>query len=403
MRGPAATRRRSTRRSSATPSRPRSSRTSFARPRRARRRSGATTRFASARSGSQDYYVFDAFVPLVEHDREIPVRRRRSTGSWRRWRRSARTIRRGCGEAFGGRWIDVYENQGKRSGAYSAPVYGAPSVHADELQRHARRGVHARPRARPLDAHDAVARDAAVRLPATRSSSPKCRRRCTRRCCSTIMLDRVTRPRTSASSSCSTPSTASSARSTTRCCSPISSCRPIGWSSRISRSRPKCSARSTRELLERVLGRRARHRRAARRHTWARIPHFFQSPYYVYQYATCFASTAKLDGARFGRLVPAVAQAAAVDRYLTLLHSGGSDHPMQLLKRAGRGPQQARNGPGRSRTARRTCYAPGSRTGLTAARPGGPDRRGADDTVCRAIADDGRPFTGVPHARREGR
>ena len=28
--------------------------------------------------------------------------------------------------------------------------------------------------------------------------------------------------------------------------------------------------------------------------TWARIPHFYQSPYYVYQYATCFASTAKL-------------------------------------------------------------------------------------------------------------
>ena len=27
--------------------------------------------------------------------------------------------------AFAGRWIDVYENQGKRSGAYSAPVYGA--------------------------------------------------------------------------------------------------------------------------------------------------------------------------------------------------------------------------------------------------------------------------------------
>ena len=28
-------------------------------------------------------------------------------------------------QAFDGRWIDVYENQGKRSGAYSAPVYGA--------------------------------------------------------------------------------------------------------------------------------------------------------------------------------------------------------------------------------------------------------------------------------------
>jgi len=67
--------------------------------------------------------------------------------------------------------------------------------------------------------------------------------------------------------------------------------------------------------------------------TWARIPHFYSTPYYVYQYATCFASSAQLmqqltSGSEADR-------AAAIDRYLTLLKSGGSDHPMTLLQRAG--------------------------------------------------------------------
>jgi oligoendopeptidase F len=32
---------------------------------------------------------------------------------------------------------------------------------------------------------------------------------------------------------------------------------------------------------------------------------------------------------------PEAARAAAIERYLTLLSSGGSDHPMPLLQRAG--------------------------------------------------------------------
>ena len=72
---------------------------------------------------------------------------------------------------------------------------------------------------------------------------------------------------------------------------------------------------------------------ALARHTWARIPHFFASPYYVYQYATCFATTARLmQDIRSD--TPGVA-ADGVERYLSLLRAGGSDFPMKLLAQAG--------------------------------------------------------------------
>ena len=69
------------------------------------------------------------------------------------------------------------------------------------------------------------------------------------------------------------------------------------------------------------------------KYTWARVPHFYNSPYYVYQYATCFASSAKL----FKDMTTgsAAEKKAATERYLTLLKSGGNDYPMKQLQKAG--------------------------------------------------------------------
>ena len=67
--------------------------------------------------------------------------------------------------------------------------------------------------------------------------------------------------------------------------------------------------------------------------TWARIPHFYGTPYYVYQYATCYASSAQILGQILN--VPQAERPAAVERYLSLLKAGGSDHPMAQLQRAG--------------------------------------------------------------------
>ena len=67
---------------------------------------------------------------------------------------------------------------------------------------------------------------------------------------------------------------------------------------------------------------------------WARVPHFFNSPFYVYQYATCFASSAIL----YEKMINSSDESErkeTLDKYIRLLSSGGNDFPMEQLKKAG--------------------------------------------------------------------
>ena len=58
---------------------------------------------------------------------------------------------------------------------------------------------------------------------------------------------------------------------------------------------------------------------------WARIPHFYTS-FYVYKYATGFSAAVSISQQILKEGQP------AVDRYLKFLKSGGSDYPIELLK-----------------------------------------------------------------------
>ncbi|WP_429191261.1 oligoendopeptidase F [Fusobacterium sp. PH5-44] len=68
---------------------------------------------------------------------------------------------------------------------------------------------------------------------------------------------------------------------------------------------------------------------------WARIPHFFNSPFYVYQYSTSFASSANLYDRITNEKYSISEREKAKEDYLELLKSGGNDHPMSQLKKAG--------------------------------------------------------------------
>lgn len=280
--------------------------------------------------GLTDYHVFDAFVPLTDHDERYPYD---AVQSWiveamaplgERYQARLR-------DAFAGRWIDVYENQGKRSGAYSAPVYGAHPYMLmnyndtlDAVFTLAHELGHSMHTLLSHETQPFVYSDYTIfvaEVPSTLAEA--------------LLLDYML------------------ARAATRDERVVLLQHAIDGivgtfynqvlfadfeleAHRLVEHDQPVTADALNAIYARLLDEYwgevlAPDTRA--RTTWARIPHIFQSPYYVYQYATCFASTARLMHEIGG--TDAAAREAAVTRYLNLLRSGGSDHPMRLLQRAG--------------------------------------------------------------------
>jgi len=69
-------------------------------------------------------------------------------------------------------------------------------------------------------------------------------------------------------------------------------------------------------------------------YSWGRVPHFYYFPYYVFKYATSYSASSTLYRALKATKTEE-AHDQFVDRYLTLLKSGGNDFPIRQLQKAG--------------------------------------------------------------------
>lgn len=62
---------------------------------------------------------------------------------------------------------------------------------------------------------------------------------------------------------------------------------------------------------------------------WAYIPHLFNSPFYVYQYATCFSASMKIYSDIKTN------KPHAFENYIDMLKMGGCDYPIEIVKKGG--------------------------------------------------------------------
>jgi oligoendopeptidase F len=280
--------------------------------------------------GLSTYRLFDVFVPLVEQEVRYPYE---EVGEWivdsvaPLGPEYQRDVRR----AFDERWIDVFENAGKRSGAYSAPVYGAHpymllnyNETLDAVFTLAHEMGHSMHTLLSHQAQPFVYAGYTIfvaEVPSTLSEA--------------LFLDLMLERARSREERIVLLQHAIDSIASTFYTQVLFADFELQAHRLVEQDQPLTAetlnvmyAGLLREYYGDVFD-----EEEISRFTWARIPHFFSTPYYVYQYATCFASTARLI--QDIRAADPQIREQGVSRYLALLRAGGSDYPMALLAQAG--------------------------------------------------------------------
>ena len=277
--------------------------------------------------GLANYRTYDAAIPLIDHDERYPYD---EVGEWivesvaPLGSEYQQQVRR----AFRERWIDVFENAGKRHGAYSAPVYGAHPYMLlnyngtlDAVFTLAHEMGHSMHTLLSHQAQPFVYAGYTIfvaEVPSTLSEA--------------LFLDFMLARARSRDERVILLQHAIDSIAGTFYTQVLFADFELRAHRLVEQDRP-VTADTLGDLftaLRRDYYGDVFDEETVSRLTWARIPHFFSTPYYVYQYATCFASTASLM-----QDIRGAGRAEAVSRYLELLRAGGSDYPMTLLARAG--------------------------------------------------------------------
>ncbi len=299
----------------------------------ARNGSGPLQRYQLLRKkvlGLERYRYFDAYLPLVEIEWFLPYDTvgRLIVDSVEVFGADyQKTVER----AFSDRWIDVYENEGKRSGAFSAGVYG---VHPYMLLNYADTLNDAFTVAHEMGhtMHTVLSHES---QPFATSSYSIFVAEVASMTNESLFLDRLLAEETNPERRITLLQHAIDDISAGFYRQAMFADFELEAHRAVEEGRP-ITAEALQEIYLGVLGSffsDSLDDQPWYRNTWARIPHFYGSPYYVFQYATSKAAASLLhrrmtEGDKTSRT-------ATVEAYLELLRAGGNDHPVTLLKQAG--------------------------------------------------------------------